>query len=346
MEYQEYPRSVPQKTLREGSFDEVLPDELKIVDYITPIDEVAMKDSAGKSVRTVTMRKGCYDFRSYPGGELVLKGTDNEENIKNEIAFLQELGRIKHDNINMTYTGFTIRSRYFTISEKAHKDLKEVLFNSIPDKRQRAIEALFKHMMGLADALRTIHSASKAVVHYDIKPGNILVFLDPSKRIIDRMAFTDWGSSWVSMSGQQTDKIERPHRSRDAGYMPPNIKDSDKVYGKTLMKSDVWSLGCVYLEILVWLTKDSARLAQFRKARVDQSGNKSAIFYDPTSTTRLKCVQGELTDLKNYTLLDMKGLVRVIENMMTSNENSRITSEDVCARLPEAMDNVFFRTVA
>jgi serine/threonine protein kinase len=90
----------------------------------------------------------------------------------------------------------------------------------------------------LANALRYLHSTK--IRHKDIAPKNILVKINTTGGIV---YFTDFGIShdWQDLPGSTTDEdTEKTWR-----YCSPEVA----LRVRRNLASDVWSLGCVFLEI-------------------------------------------------------------------------------------------------
>jgi serine/threonine protein kinase len=98
---------------------------------------------------------------------------------------------------------------------------------------------IWKWFLCLSNALAFIHF--KGVRHKDIKPRNILV---KGEEIV----FADFGSSYAFMDdGNST--TEGPSFGHTKMYCAPEVIHQ----GKRNRSADVFSLGCVFTELLVWL---------------------------------------------------------------------------------------------
>ncbi|KAF1343776.1 kinase-like domain-containing protein [Delphinella strobiligena] len=131
-------------------------------------------------------------------------------------------------------------------------------------------EPMLKHplwlaIMGVVEAVRDYHGYSyenKLIgsrewiegVHSDIKPANIVV-----DTINGRLFLTNFGNAEINHSFNGQGKPTEP-AAQTYNYAPPE-SDSDSHtadLAKVRDKYDVWSLGCVLLEVLVFLTQTVA----------------------------------------------------------------------------------------
>ena len=142
---------------------------------------------------------------------------------------------------------------------------------------------LLSQLVGLASAVKHIHDLSagstgtvpglqaldekcmRAGWHHDLKPENILFFsasTSADKKAILRIA--DFGSSKIQTYRSGSINTRSPNGTPT--YEPPEfIKD-----GTTSRPYDIWSLGAVFLELLVWAFIDNDAVQRFREQRHDR----------------------------------------------------------------------------
>lgn len=146
---------------------------------------------------------------------------------------------------------------------------------------------LCEQLIGLASALQSIHEADQNKKgeklfgrHGDLKPENILWF--PSD---GNDASLGHGTLKIADLGlTRFSHTEEPQSVGDsipftAAYRPPELDD---VEGHISRSYDIWSLGCVYLEVLIWYLQGKESLDEFRRQRLanDPSlGFTSATFF-------------------------------------------------------------------
>ena len=138
-----------------------------------------------------------------------------------------------------------------------------------PFRPREEILWFLEQLHGLASALKMIHDLThedglaepsspmlqppspvhpgerRAGWHHDLKPENILYFwhTDPPR---GNFRISDWGSGKVNT--YRSGSIKTPSPNGTPTYEPPEVI----VEGTTSRPHDVWSLGCVFLELLVW----------------------------------------------------------------------------------------------
>jgi serine/threonine protein kinase len=128
---------------------------------------------------------------------------------------------------------------------------------------------------GLADALSFIHDPGPEFLsvdqkriygrHGDIKPHNILWFKNDKGQ---RLTFSDMGLTEVHRDASRSNIPGKsiPHTPT---YRPPEC-DMTGREGHISRSFDIWTLGCVFLEIVVWMLMGPEGIASFKKARNTQ----------------------------------------------------------------------------
>lgn len=97
--------------------------------------------------------------------------------------------------------------------------------------------------------------------HHDLKPENILFFWSPDPPH-GSLRIPDWGAGKVNTYRSGSVNTDGPIGSPT--YEPPEATYD----GNTSRPYDVWSLGCVFLEILVWAVFDFDTVQKFANDRL------------------------------------------------------------------------------
>jgi len=178
----------------------------------------------------------------------------------NEAETLQKMNMEHKDHILRFVTAFTRpdvgsdRSCYL-IFEWADGGCLEQLFRENPSPPLTAdlVKKAATQIFGLAQALQVTHETAK-IRHGDVKPENILRFKSTKEEVIGTLKIGDWGLAKYHpeatvlrlKKGQQTDT-----RFGTVMYEPPEVELGElRLLGR---QYDVWSMGVVTLEIIVWL---------------------------------------------------------------------------------------------
>ncbi|KAL8792443.1 MAG: hypothetical protein Q9195_004976 [Heterodermia aff. obscurata] len=152
---------------------------------------------------------------------------------------------------------------------------------------------LFDQLSGLISALQQIHTlgpvrgqdggdlAGRTSIgfHHDLKPSNILLFGKDTWED-QNLKISDFGSGrigQVTLGSGETIYNSNPSTG-DPNYSAPEFA----VDGRTSCPKDVWSMGCVFLEVLLWalgLAKNPDEFKYDRMVVPDVSSDRDAMFW-------------------------------------------------------------------
>lgn len=247
---------------------------------------------------------------------------------RNFIQYLQNQDVVSNNHITKFYTGFEYGSEYYLIAEKADCNLLQFM-----GKQQ--VEPFnhfwFKNQIdGLAQALADIHNASaeESTCHHDIKLPNILAFgqTEPT------LKFTDFGNAShrpLTASGSVSPK-------RPIAVNPPcKAPESGKGISRP---ADVWSLGCVFLEMFIRYMEDKDSWDVFHAAR--EKANPDGFCDDAGKL--LKVVSEKLEKLlKDPSRLPpgTLGILHIIVKMLNEDPETRIKAQAVADNLKPQEEN-------
>ena len=105
---------------------------------------------------------------------------------------------------------------------------------------------------------------SEVSFHGDIKPENILTFNDDRDSALGTLKTADFGLSKLYAISRRTN-LHTVKRGGTPTYRP--LECDLTLIGQVSRAYDIWSLGCVYLEVVTWFLKDWDDVEEFRKNR-------------------------------------------------------------------------------
>ncbi|KAJ3468292.1 hypothetical protein MRS44_002357 [Fusarium solani] len=130
-----------------------------------------------------------------------------------------------------------------------------------PLKNPEMMGWMLKQMRGLCHALSILHDANRR--HGDIKPENILLFEEGDYKGTLRIA--DVGLAKFHPEATERRILLKEITKTMTGttrYLSPEFVHKDQIP----RVFDVWALGCVFIEFLIWTLHGYDRLFDFRKA--------------------------------------------------------------------------------
>jgi serine/threonine protein kinase len=151
----------------------------------------------------------------------------------------------------------------------------------------------FDTMLALASGLTYIHREidTKVAYHRDIKPSNILLFHSNGENI---WKFCDFGTSNL----KPADDTGTTSMVTDKYWAPPEFFESHtkETHGRA---HDIFSLGCVFLELATLLHMGIDGRSKFRSLRVDADQDPEASWYRGAFHRSMPVVRGWIEDLRN-----------------------------------------------
>ncbi|KAF7027379.1 hypothetical protein CFC21_039425 [Triticum aestivum] len=162
----------------------------------------------------------------------------NGDEFVNEVM---SIGRISHVNV-VSLCGFCLEGskRALIYEYMPNGSLDKYIYSENP-KEILAWERLYAIALGIARGLEYLHhSCNTSIVHFDIKPQNILLDKDFSPKIADfglaKLCYTK--ESKLSMTGARG----------TIGFIAPEVHS--RTFGVVSTKSDVYSYGMMLLEMV------------------------------------------------------------------------------------------------
>ncbi|KAK9423247.1 putative Protein kinase domain-containing protein [Seiridium unicorne] len=189
----------------------------------------------------------------------------NDTTYENEARVLATLQRLKHPNILQLVSCYTYNSNHYLISPFVPGEtLRKYLEGPKPSDLSR--EEMYFSIAGLASAIWALHEfvqgdteSSHKGHHQDLWPENILV--DGSRFIL-----ADFGLSSIKSMDESS---RTPFKGRKGYCQAPECADLRPPYHEheTTRATDIFSLGCIITDLLIYLTRGSSGVKEFREAR-------------------------------------------------------------------------------
>ncbi|ORY60025.1 kinase-like domain-containing protein [Pseudomassariella vexata] len=240
---------------------------------------------------------------------IIMQGRGEEPKVF--IVFLKaphgDLWQFLHGGETIGHRGEIIRS--YDFSQR---------FPQAADIEIELAPSLLKQCEGLAGALRFLHEGFQAndidlfCAHMDLKPNNVVIFDGgPDGEIVGMWKLCDFGisafkehpkthqdSSVISVGDYHAQVTMKTKPRRDRGpYQAPEVwrfRDTSDIspqaasdQGRVGRKSDIWSFGSIFTEVLTFSLQRDAGVKRFAKYRLSGRYQKDDYFYSSISPDAL-----------------------------------------------------------
>jgi serine/threonine protein kinase len=218
------------------------------------------------------------------------------EDFKHEADMLTALAQKKHNHLIKLLATYKFRGQYHLMFPFANSNLRQYWEQKEPHLSRENLNWWLKQMLGLASALCTIHNFRSATPtnriihntsqpgyilgtremvmsrederygrHGDLKPENVLWFetTESAPDSLGILQIADLGLGSFHRLDSRSN-IEAKRVGGSPTYVPPE-------YALDLPISrayDIWSLGCVFLEFVIWLLDGPKGLGKFADDRL------------------------------------------------------------------------------
>jgi serine/threonine protein kinase len=209
-----------------------------------------------------------------------------------EVSALETIRNLNHPHLIRAVAYYKKGNKHCLIFPWAeHGNLREFWKKSPPRLDRQYLEWVFNQFCGLAGAIEKLHYSQKdqATRHGDLRPENILCFAgNGSNGSCEEctLVITDVGLSKChdKLTEHRRDATNTP--SGTIMYEPPETELQPKQ--PRSRRYDVWSLGCVYLEFVVWLLYGASDLDRFKSDLTSSGSNTRFYVLDEDSVTQKK----------------------------------------------------------
>ncbi|KAF2848958.1 kinase-like protein [Plenodomus tracheiphilus IPT5] len=265
--------------------------------------------------------------------KIIEKGKPAESNERNALEFFQNANTFSLPGMTKSYTGFDLDGKFHFISERAASNLKELL-GSKPGSDINIVW-LRKQSRDLAEALLNIHESGGDSIgmHHDIRRSNILVFPNQNSQL----KLTDWGYTAVQKAAHFTKQSSaNPPYSPPESAPPLPAGQARNQSEETAQPHDIWALGRIFLDLLVWVKEGQNGYTSFRND-VKNGGRKFWVEIENAEKIKSQVLSQVVKDvLAKYQLSndkETKHLAGVIEEMLKIDASGRLLAKEVFEQL-------------
>jgi serine/threonine protein kinase len=211
--------------------------------------------------------------------------TSEEDDFLRETHISKILARYEHPHLVRLLATYELSGRFHLLFPYAKQNLHTYWeHHSRPKWNRETILWILKQFEGIVSGLSLIHHLRQSTLgspeldndntsmtysqgpfgyHGDIKPENILWFNDiPGVGQEGVLQIGDFGLGKFR-SQLNVSKLDSQKAFGSRTYEPPETA----LGGPVSSAGDMWSLGCIYLECIIWLLEGWARLEEFFDGR-------------------------------------------------------------------------------
>ena len=260
----------------------------------------------------------------------------------------------EHRNIVPLYSSFEAGTEWrfheehdedtlYMIYPRAEMDLAKWMATARPSHWEDRRVCIGDIMSSLISGLAYIHQSINGVIafHHDIKPANVLQFLENGREV---WKICDFGTSRLKLVENGTGT-----RSRDGTneYAPPEVHQSTKevLLGRSW---DVWSLACIFLELAtLWCHGwENDHLGEFKNRRKSNTAccfpkekTNMAAHDDPSFYNNMNIVREWIEQLRRSADSKMlTAILDLISQMFCESRRERILAWEVKFYLISILD--------
>ncbi|KAF5964031.1 serine/threonine protein kinase [Fusarium bulbicola] len=214
----------------------------------------------------------------------VYEGVGTEDLYKAETDVYLKLRTKYNKYITQHLASFSFqgRSKHIIVLEyAAGGSLKDFFKNTPIPASPSEFRLLWSRLLKLLDALHVLHDLYRpdgapiwflAGVHQDIQPANILVFPEKDKdsRFDVKFKLTDFGLAEIGRISTSGGKLATENRGNRMYISPEsfaNFSVQDTVRTDLPPTADIWALGAVFSDVLVWSISGEPAREQYRLRR-------------------------------------------------------------------------------
>jgi serine/threonine protein kinase len=244
-----------------------------------------------------------------------------------ELGNLSSLKLLQHPNIVRLLGSYTYRKKHNLVFPEATGGTLESLLARKRPSHFREDGSFVLALSGLASAVDELHNffikdlpLSKIGCHHDLRLANILVEQD-------QFVLADFGLARFKDSTESSDTMFKVGQGY---YLAPECQNLGDGFKRRPVRrsSDIWSFGCVIADVVTYMVKGAAGVAQFRQTRKFQIAT-NVYFYFHCGDRENNGVSSWLTELEDTPSRDVQMLVALTRKMLDMDHTLRPTSKEV-----------------
>jgi serine/threonine protein kinase len=209
--------------------------------------------------------------------------------------------------------------------------LKGSLSQQMKQECDLSIVCIARNMVNIFDALNHMHFGVSGFYgyHFDVKPANIL-----------RNSSGEWFLADLGQAYFQPIH-ESPTAEKQPGSMDYAAPDGDMVCASY----DMWAIGAVFLEVLVWSMGGTELFQEFRMARCSRKGYRTVYDFHTEGKTEVpelkEVVSSVIQSLAEHEDPLVAGCADVVSGLLKIQEHERLTAAKAASQLRRLLENSF-----
>ncbi|KAI0439233.1 hypothetical protein F4803DRAFT_564698 [Xylaria telfairii] len=217
-----------------------------------------------------------------------------------EATALDKLSEVKHPNLIQCIAAIDKKDKYYFLFPWADGGSLQDFWEKVPSPSlsPEFVMKVLAQIRGLAEALKTLHDyrggmasfrlggdadnndfAGGGIRHGDLKPANILRFEPLDNNDIGTLKIADMGLAKHHEVNTRLRANATRTRFGSARYEPPEVGAPKLTNPATSRLYDVWSMGCIMLELLIWLLHGTQKLTEFNDSIREDLDIKDPSYY-------------------------------------------------------------------
>ena len=207
---------------------------------------------------------------------------DAAEHWEQEVKALRMMNELNHEHIVRFITAFRRlrkngEEEHYVMFEWANGGNLRDMWERVPfpPLTGSLVKDVVKQICGLASALQAAHNLNNTEASYrhgDLKPENILIF-KTGDEMLGTLKIGDWGEAKYHGKDQITEMRSKKTTARYATrrYQAPEVvtgikgKRQNQPVKRRSRLYDIWAMGCITLEFVVWLLYGLDGLKKFHQ---------------------------------------------------------------------------------